>query len=124
MTVASPEILWAQNPDALVAMAPDGLVLHWNPAAVAIFGYTEAEVLGQSLFQLIVPPDQLEDVRRMQNEALRGGLSVGEAVRRRKDGTLVHVSVSTKAVYGADGQLAYFLSNKKDVTHLKVLRDA
>ncbi|MDR7375997.1 protein-histidine pros-kinase [Rhodoferax ferrireducens] len=124
MTVASPEVLWAQNPDALVAMAPDGLVLHWNPAAVAIFGYTEAEVMGQSLFQLIVPPDQLEDVRRMQNEALRGGLSVGEAVRRRKDGTLVHVSVSTKAVYGADGQLAYFLSNKKDVTHLKVLRDA
>ena len=58
------------------------------------------------------------------NAWVRLGTSVQEAVRRRKDGSLVHVNVSTKAVCDADGQVLYFLSSKKDVTQLKVQRDA
>ena len=57
-------------------------------------------------------------------EALQGRTAVHESVRRRKDGSLVHVNVSTRAVRGTDGQLLYFLSSKKDVTQLKVQRDA
>jgi protein-histidine pros-kinase len=34
------------------------------------------------------------------------------------------VSVSTRAIYDAEGSLRYFLSTKQDVSHLKVLRDA
>ena len=41
----------------------------------------------------------------------------------RKDGSLVHVNVSTKAVRDASGQVLYFLSSKKDVTQLKVQLD-
>ncbi|KRC19237.1 PAS domain-containing sensor histidine kinase [Acidovorax sp. Root217] len=115
---------WEHNPDALLVIAPDGAVLHWNPAAEATFGYTEAEARGRSLAQLIVPPDQVHDEESICAEALQSGVSVHESVRRRKDGSLVHVNVSTRAVFGEGGQLAYFLSSKKDVTQLKVLRDA
>ncbi|MDO8248239.1 MAG: PAS domain S-box protein, partial [Rhodoferax sp.] len=124
MTPELTEKLWAQNPDALLAIAPDGIILHWNPAAEAIFGYRQDEAVGRSLLELIVPRDHVDEEMRVQADALRQGLTVYESVRRCKDGTLVHVSVSTKAVRDADGHLAYFLSNKKDVTHLKVLRDA
>lgn len=115
---------WEQNPDALLVIAPDGTVLHWNPAAQAIFGYTEAEARGRSLAQLIVPPDQVRDEESICAEALQLGVAVHESVRRRKDGSLVHVNVSTRAVFGEGGPLAYFLSSLKDVTQLKVLRDA
>ncbi len=115
---------WEQNPDALLVIAPDGTVLHWNPAAQAIFGYTEAEARGRSLAQLIVPPDQVHDEESICAEALQSGVAVHESVRRRKDGSLVHVNVSTRAVFGEGGPLAYFLSSLKDVTQLKVLRDA
>ena len=118
------EKLWEQNPDALIAIAPGGAILHWNAAAEAIFGYAQTEALGQSMPELIVPKDRLEDEFHAQDEALHKGLAVYESIRRRKDGTLVHVSVSTKAIYHADGSVDYFLSNTKDVTHLKVLRDA
>lgn len=124
MTPALTHILWEQNPDALIAVSTDGTILHWNPAAEAIFGYSQAEATGQSLKDLIVPQDRMEEEQRIQVEAAQLGLSVYESVRRRKDGSLVHVSVSTKAVRDTEGQLSYFLSNKKDVTHLKVLRDA
>ncbi|OGB32895.1 MAG: PAS domain-containing sensor histidine kinase [Burkholderiales bacterium RIFCSPLOWO2_12_FULL_61_40] len=124
MTLELTDKLWEQNPDALIAISPEGNILHWNPAAEAIFGYPQDEALGKSILDLVVPKDCIEEEKQIQTEALRRDLTVYESVRRRKDGTLVHVSVSTKAVRDAQGNLEYFLSNKKDVTHLKVLRDA
>ena len=124
MSLTLKDQLWEQNPDALIAIAPDGRVLHWNKAAEAIFGYRQEEIIGQPMLECIVPKDRMEEELRIQADARTNGVTVYESVRRRKDGTLVHVSVSTKAVYQADGQLVYLLSNKKDVTHLKVLRDA
>jgi len=47
-----------------------------------------------------------------------------ESVRRCKDGSLVHVSVSTKALTDDAGNLRYVVSTLKDVTHLKVMREA
>lgn len=118
------EQLWEQNPDALIAISPHGTILHWNTAAQTIFGYRSDEAIGQSMMDLIVPRDRIDEELRIQAEAIRDGLTVYESVRCRKDGALVHVSVSTRAVHDADGTLLHFLSNKKDVTHLKVLRDA
>ena len=115
---------WEQNPDALLVLSPQGVVLEWNPAAELIFGYSQAEVQGRSMFDLIVPQGRAHEEDLFRAEALRLGTSVQEAVRRRKDGSLVHVNVSTKAVRDADGQVLYFLSSKKDVTLLKVQRDA
>lgn len=124
MTPDLTDRLWAENPDALIAVSPTGVIVYWNPAAETIFGYGFQEAVGESLCVLIVPKDRVDEESCLQNDALEHGLTVYESVRRRKDGTLLHVNVSTKAVYGANGQLDYFLSNQKDVTHLKVLRDA
>lgn len=115
---------WEQNPDALLVLSPQGVVLEWNPAAEVIFGYVQAEAKGRSILDLIVPSDRAHEEEAIRAEALRLGTSVHESVRRRKDGSLVHVNVSTKAVRDDDGHLLYFLSSKKDVTQLKVLRDA
>lgn len=111
-------------PDAVIIISPDGEILHWNRAAETIFGYTAAEANGKSLSTLIVPEDRIAEEEIILNEALQRGLSVYESLRRRKDGSLVHVSISTKVISDADGKLLYFLCTKKDVTHLKVLRDA
>ncbi|MCW5642825.1 MAG: PAS domain S-box protein [Rhodoferax sp.] len=102
-------ILWDQIPDALLAIDPQGIVAHWNPAAEAVFGYRAQEAQGQSIFSLIVPADRQEEERQAQADALRKGLAVFESVRRRKDGTLVHVNVSTRAIRGPDGRLECFL---------------
>jgi len=116
--------IWDETPDAILAISPDGKILHWNRAAETIFGYSRDEAAGREVNELIVPAERLEEERRIRNDALDQGLAVYESVRRRKDGSLVHVSISTKAVRDSSGDLQYFLSTKKDVTHLKVLRDA
>ena len=116
--------LWNLSPDALLAIAADGTVLQWNPAAEAVFGYTAQEAQGSSTIDLIVPAGLEHEERGALAQAERDGLAVFESVRRRKDGTLVHVNVSTRAVRQQVGELDFFLATMKDVTHLKVLREA
>jgi PAS domain S-box-containing protein len=90
-----------------------------------MFGFTRDEAVGELLVGLVVPPDCVDEERRIQRDALEREVAVYESVRRRKDGSLVHVSASTKAIReGDNGDLQYVLSTKKDVTHLKVLRDS
>jgi protein-histidine pros-kinase len=115
---------WGETPDAIIATSPDGRVLHWNPAAEAIFGYTAAEAVGHSLIELMVPPGHAEEESVLLGDVLQRNLVVYESVRRHQNGSLVQVSVSTKPIRDANGSVQYLLSTLKDVTHLKALGDA
>ncbi|HKT74109.1 MAG TPA: PAS domain S-box protein [Steroidobacteraceae bacterium] len=116
--------LWEENPDAVLAISSRGEVLHWNRAAEVIFGYSRDEALGRALTELIIPADQAAEEERLQKEAFSQGVAVYESVRRRKDGSLVHVSISSKLINDSAGKFLCILSTKKDVTHLKVMRAA
>lgn len=51
---ADPTQLVAQSPDAMIYASRDGVIRDWNTAAERIFGYPEADAIGQRL-DLIVP---------------------------------------------------------------------
>jgi PAS domain S-box-containing protein len=114
--------LWNENPDAILAIAPDDTVLYWNRAAEVIYGHSSAEACGQKLSDLVIPADRLEEEQAILAELLTRNLVVYESVRQHKDGSQVHVSVSSKALKNADGRLRMIVSTQKDVTHLKVQR--
>jgi len=116
--------LWDEIPDAIMMVRPDGILVSWNRAAEAIFGYSAAEALGTCLQELIVPTDRQAEESRIRHDAMAKGVAVHESVRKRKDGSLVYVSISTKAIFDAQGRLQYLLSSKKDVTYLNAMRDA
>jgi PAS domain S-box-containing protein len=117
-----PHQFWEETPDAMIAVSPDGRVLDWSRAGETIFGYTREEALGRALLDLIIPAERAHEEQALLGDAAENGLAVYESVRRRKDGSLVYVSVSTKAVRDATGKLRYLLSTKKDTTHLQVQR--
>ena len=111
-------------PDAVIATTPEGEVVHWNKGAQEIFGYTSAEAVGKMLEELIVPADLLQEDRKTLQETVEKGSATYESLRKRKDGSLVYVDISSRAVRDASGKIQFLLSTKKDVSHLKVLRDA
>src|SRR5437879_2465604 len=115
---------WEENPDAVIAVSPDGKVLDWSRAGEAIFGYTREEAVGRELVELIVPAERADEERQILGAAAQQDLVVYESVRPRKDGSRVYVSVSTKAVCDAGGKLQYLLLSKRDTTHLQVSRQA
>lgn len=118
------ENLLDQSPDAIIAFAPDGRVIFWNKGAENVFDYSSNEAIGHLLSDLILSSEQAGEEEEITREVIEKGLVTFEALRRKKDGSLVNVDISTKAIRDAQGEVEYFLTVKKDVTHLKVLRDA
>ncbi|TMH87343.1 MAG: PAS domain S-box protein [Betaproteobacteria bacterium] len=118
------KLLLDESPDAVIATSRDGAVLYWSNGAEVLFGYTRAEAVGRAVNELIVPPDRVEEERKILREALETGFSAYESVRRRKDGSPVYVDISSRAARDAQGKVEFVLSSEKDITHQRVMRDA
>ncbi|HRP22672.1 MAG TPA: PAS domain S-box protein [Thauera sp.] len=113
-----------EGPDAVLVVDPQGTVLYWGERAEAIFGYRADEVVGRALSEILVPADGLDDEREMMREVLENGYAAVELLCRRKDGSLLYVSILCRTVPDAAGQVEYVVVNNRDVTQLKVARDA
>ncbi|HTE50442.1 MAG TPA: PAS domain S-box protein [Kofleriaceae bacterium] len=111
-----------ESPDALIAIASDGVILFWSHGARSMFGYEPDEIVGRTLEELVIPPDRLDEARSVLADVLVAGTTHFETVRRRKDGSLLEVEVSMRSVIGQDGAVRFFVSSEKDVTQLNGLR--
>jgi PAS domain S-box-containing protein len=88
------ESLLQISPVAVVTLDLEEVVTSWNPAAEELFGYSEAEALGQPLRGLILRSDALvEEGVALMREAMDRGSSRRISRRTRKGGALVHVEV-------------------------------
>ena len=102
--------------DVIVSKTLDGIITSWNPAAEHLFGWTAAEAVGKHI-TLIIP----EDRRSEENEVLarlRRGERVDhfETVRRRKDGSLVDVSITVSPVRDGSGRIVGASKIARDIT--------
>jgi len=80
-----------------------------------MFGYAAPEILGQSVEKLVVPPDRLAESKWVNEALVKGERITLETKRRRKDGTLVEVSVSC-APLQLEGQIAGFYVGYHDIS--------
>src|SRR6266566_3197442 len=84
--------------DAICSKDLNGRITSWNRGSERMFGFTAAEAIGRSI-TIIIPDDrraeEIEVLRR-----IRAGESVEhfETMRRRKDGTMVPVSVTVSPI--------------------------
>jgi PAS domain S-box-containing protein len=124
MKLENDSLLLDESPDAVIATTLEGAVIYWSRGAENIFGFTAGEALGRHLKDLVIPPDLVAEEARQLEVAVHAGASTREAYRHCKDGSVVHVDVTCKAVRNERGEVRFILSNQKDVTQLKVQRDA
>ncbi len=91
--------------DAIISTDEQDVITFWNRSAEHIFGYTEAEVLGQSLLTLIAEPDRAR-YTAAKPAPIEHGLASGQAVEVigiKKDGAAFPGEVSLAAVQAANG---------------------
>jgi diguanylate cyclase (GGDEF)-like protein/PAS domain S-box-containing protein len=102
--------------DAIIGKDLDGLVVSWNRGAERLYGYTEVEMRGGSISQLVPPghDDELPEILRR----VRAGEQVEQydAVRARKDGTQVDVSVTVSPVRDRKGKLIGIATITRDIS--------
>jgi PAS domain S-box-containing protein len=114
--------------DAIISKNLDAVITGWNEGAERIFGYTEAEVLGQPS-SIIVPPE-LQDEENKILERLRDGERIEhyETQRVTKTGRKVDVSLSISPVKDSTGRILGFSKIARDISNRKIaeaaLRDA
>jgi PAS domain S-box-containing protein len=98
--------------DAHWVVDPEGRFLDLNPAACELTGYTRDELLARRIFD-VVADDAPEEVSRRIRRIVEEGSGRFDSSVRRKDGTVVRVSVSVRFNPAGGGRLVAFL---RDVT--------
>ncbi|MBD2105426.1 PAS domain S-box protein [Nodosilinea sp. FACHB-13] len=107
------------SPDAIVSKDLNGIVTSWNGGAENLFGYTAAEMVGNSITQIIPTYRHQEEVFIL--ERLRRGKRVEqlETQRQAKDGRLIDVSITVWPVRSASGAIIGAAKIARDITVLK-----
>ena len=102
--------------DAIFSKTLDATIVSWNQGAERLYGYATSEVIGQPVSILLPPGD--EDELPAIMECLRRGERVQhyETKRRRKDGSIVEVSLSISPMRTSDGQIVGASVVARDIT--------
>ena len=90
--------------DAILSMGLDAVVTSWNKGAESLFGYSAQEMIGRSIATVIPPERQDEEPKILERIRHGGRIESYETVRMRKDGSLVHVSLSVSPLKDAAGE--------------------
>ena len=105
--------------NAIISKTLDGTITTWNPAAERMYGYGAEEAIGKNITMLV--PDEAKADPERTLESIRSGNRVTnyETVRRRKDGTLIDVSVTVSPIYDEAGHVVGSSAIAQDISQLK-----
>lgn len=105
--------------DAIVSKSLLGIITTWNRGAERLFGYTAEEAVGQPITMLI-PEDRLQE-----EPAILARIQAGEPVdhfetiRRRKDGSLLDISLTISPIRSSDGAIIGASKIARDISERK-----
>jgi len=105
--------------DAIVSKNLKGIIESWNAGAERIFGYTASEAVGQSV-EIVIPPDRLNEEPEILDRIRRGErIEHYETVRRRKDGSLIDISLTVSPILDANGKVIGASKIARDISERK-----
>jgi len=105
--------------DAIISQTFDGIIFSWNPSSERVYGYSASEANGRSI-SIIIPPDGEEELFQIL-EKIRRGERVDniETTRRRKNGALIHVSLTISPIKDLAGKIIGASTISRDITERK-----
>ncbi len=109
----------ASSSDAIISKDLNGVIRTWNGGAVQLFGYTAQEAIGQPV-SMLIPSDHADEEPYIL-ESIRLGKRVEhyETIRRRKDGTLVDISLTVSPIFDEQGRVLGASKIARDISAQK-----
>jgi PAS domain S-box-containing protein len=105
--------------DAIISKDLNGTITSWNKSAERIFGYSASEAIGKSVL-MIIPQDRQEEEVNILSRLRRGDrIDHFATVRRRKDGTLLDISLTISPVKDARGTIIGASKIARDISERK-----
>ena len=110
--------------DAIISKTLDGIITSWNKSAERLFGYKRDEAVGKHI-TLIIPEDRQDEETRIIERLKRGErIDHFETLRRRKDGSLIRLSLTISPVKDEAGRIIGASKVARDITHQKQIEVA
>lgn len=105
--------------DAIVSKDLNGIVATWNIAAERIFGYTSAEMVGNSILRII--PKDLHHEEALILSKIRAGERIDhyETTRLRKNGDSLSVSLTVSPIRDSAGKVVGTSKIARDISGRK-----
>jgi PAS domain S-box-containing protein len=102
---------------AIYSTSIEGTVETWNQGAEKLYGYTSAEIVGQSILCIIPPHLRAEREAALQHRLPGGGgVESFEAERLTKTGAVVHVSVTISPITNPDDRNVGYAVIARDIS--------
>jgi len=102
------ERLFNSAPEAIFLHDNNDRVVRVNEEFIRMFGYSAEEAIGRPVNDLVAPDELLEEASRFSQMSLRGERVEAETKRKRKDGTIMDVSVLGSPVVHEGKQIAVY----------------
>jgi PAS domain S-box-containing protein len=105
--------------DAIISRNLQAIITGWNAGAQRIFGYTEAEAVGQPI-TILIPPELWDEENKIVERLRAGGrIDHYETKRLTKAGKLVDVSLIIGPIKDSTGSVTGFCKIAHDITERK-----
>ena len=91
--------------DAITVQALDGRILAWNPGAIRMYGWSEAEALLMNVRDRIPEELREKELVKLRQLSLEEVLEPYRTKRIAKDGAVIEVSMTSTALVNAAGQI-------------------
>jgi PAS domain S-box-containing protein len=106
--------------DAIISKDLNGVITSWNKSAERLFGHTAEEAIGQTVADLLIPEDGQEEEPEILARLRRGErVDHFETLRKRKDGSLVDISLTISPIKNRQGVLIGASKIARDITESK-----
>ena len=102
--------------DAILVKDLDGIITSWNCGAERLFGYTAQDVIGRPI-TILIPIERHDEVPALLGRIRRGErVDHYETIRRRKDGSLVDISLTISPVRSPEGEIIAASKIARDIS--------
>lgn len=105
--------------DAIISKDLSGTIRTWNAGAERLFGYSADEAVGKPI-TILMPPDRADEGPGILGRIVRGEhIDHYETVRRRKDGSLIDISLTVSPLKARDGRIIGASKIARDISERK-----
>ncbi len=110
--------------DAIIGQSLDGIVTSWNKGSEALYGYSEKEMVGQSI-KILLPPGHDGEMDLILAGVQRGESTENFETRRlTKDGKTLSVSLSLSPIRNEAGEIVGISTIARDITERRLAERA